>query len=151
MRIDRDYYYMYMAKLVALRGTCNRAAVGAVLVKDNHVISTGYVGSPTGQPHCIDIGCDLVDGHCVRTIHAETNAIISAAKNGVSTQDSTLYLSPFSPCLSCAKLIVTAGIIKVVYPEEYNDRSGITLLKQCYVQCEIRRLPNDLSVFLQSM
>lgn len=89
MRPDWDSYFMKIAHAVSERSTCDRAFVGAVLVLDKRILTTGFNGSPAGQPHCDEIGHLLVDGHCARTIHAETNAIIQAALHGVSTRGST--------------------------------------------------------------
>lgn len=116
-----DRYFMEIAKVVATRATCNRKHIGAVIVKDKVILSTGYNGSPRGMDHCDDIGHELVEGHCVRTVHAEANAVAQAAKNGVSINESTLYTTA-STCYDCFKLIVNAGIKKVVYGEFYSSR-----------------------------
>jgi dCMP deaminase len=127
-RLTRDALFMRMAMLMAERATCTRKRVGAVIVKDRRAVSMGYVGSPAGQPHCIEVGCDIgPDGGCIRTVHAEANAIAFAAKVGISTEGATLYTS-LSPCLTCAKLMINAGIARVVYHEIYRDGSGLTLL-----------------------
>ena len=90
-RPDWDLYFIRIAKEVASRSTCPRAAVGAVIVKDNHIISTGYNGAVAGKPHCEDEGCNVMDGHCQRAVHAEINAIIQATHNGLSLDGATLY------------------------------------------------------------
>lgn len=115
-----DVYFMKIAKQVARRSTCDRLHVGAVLVKDKTILSTGYNGSIRGMPHCDDIGHMMVDGHCVATIHGETNAIIQAAKNGVNIDGADLYIT-FSPCWICFKAIINAGIKKVFYESFYRD------------------------------
>lgn len=119
---------MGMAKLLAERSTCNRGQVGALLVKDNRVVSTGYVGAPSGEPHCLEAGCELgLDGGCIRTVHAEANTLAYAAKEGISTNGTHLYVT-LSPCINCAKLLINAGVKKVFYLKKYRDTSGIDLL-----------------------
>ena len=121
----------------ALRGTCTRAQVGAILTRNTRIISSGYVGSPPGQPHCTDAGC-LIDpntGGCIRTLHAEVNAILFAARKGISTEWATLYTT-LSPCLACAKVIVTAGIVRVVYLTAYRDRTGIEYLNSAGIHVD---------------
>jgi dCMP deaminase len=119
---------MELANVVAKRGTCTRGYVGAVIAIDGRVISTGYVGAPAGLPHCMDLGCDIgPDGGCQRTVHAEANAIAFAAKHGVPTKGSTLY-TLVAPCLSCAKLIINAGITSVIYSRPYRDSGGLGML-----------------------
>lgn len=116
-----DEYFMDIAKQVATRATCDRKHVGAVIVKDKVILSTGYNGSPRGMAHCDDIGHEMVEGHCIRTVHAEANAIAQAAKNGVSIDGSTLYTTA-SPCYDCFKLLINAGIKRIVYGEYYASR-----------------------------
>lgn len=119
MRPDWDTYFLRIAQVVGERSTCDRAHVGCVLVVDKRILTTGYNGSPAGQEHCDDIGHLLVDGHCVRTIHAETNAIIQAALHGVSTKGATCYVTHY-PCLNCTKALINAGITRLVYATAYN-------------------------------
>ena len=129
MRPSLDSIFMGTAQLLAKRSTCtSRCAVGAVLVLDNRIISTGYNGSAPGQPHCDEAGC-LYDahGHCIRAVHAEMNAIIHCAKFGVATLGAVLYTT-HSPCVHCAQAIVQAGVIKVIYHENYSDPSGLHFL-----------------------
>ncbi len=115
-----DEYFMGITLEVARRSTCNRAQVGAIIVRDKRILTTGYNGSPTGLPHCTEAGCLIVNGHCVRTLHAEQNAIIQAALHGVSTDGATIYVT-HQPCLICAKMIINAGISRVVYGGDYPD------------------------------
>jgi dCMP deaminase len=115
-----DHYYLTIAYTVAKRATCPRASVGAVLVKDNHIIATGFNGAVRGLPHCTEVGCLMLDGHCARAVHAECNAIIQAALHGVSTAGATAYITHY-PCLNCAKMLVNAGITRVVYGEVYRQ------------------------------
>lgn len=119
MRKSWDNYFMEIALLASRRATCNRLKVGAVLVKDKRVIATGYNGSPSGMPHCIDEGCSVVNGHCIRTIHAEQNALFQCAKFGVSTKGATCYVTHL-PCLLCAKSLIQSGIVKVVFLQYYK-------------------------------
>lgn len=119
MRPDWDTYFLRIAQVVGERSTCDRAHVGCVLVVDKRILTAGYNGSPTGQEHCDDIGHLLVNGHCVRTIHAETNAIIQAALHGVSTRGATCYVTHF-PCINCTKALINAGITRLVYETAYN-------------------------------
>lgn len=127
-RPTRQETLMRMAAVISLRGTCERASVGAVIAREGRIISTGYVGAPAGLPHCTEVGCQIgTHGGCVRTVHAEANAIAVAARFGVSTDSTELYCT-HSPCLPCAQLIINAGIDRVVYEKEYRDRSGLDLL-----------------------
>jgi dCMP deaminase len=119
MRPDWDTYFLRIAQVVGERSTCDRAHVGCVLVVEKRILTAGYNGSPKGQEHCDDVGHLLVDGHCVRTIHAETNAIIQAALHGVSTKGSTCYVTHY-PCINCTKALINAGITRLVYDTAYN-------------------------------
>ena len=119
-RASWDEYFMSIAQVVATRSTCPRKYVGAVIVKNRTILSTGYNGSIRGMPHCSDVGHMMEDGHCVATIHAEANAIIQGAKNGVVIDGATVYVTA-SPCWNCFKQIANAGIRRVVYGEFYRD------------------------------
>lgn len=135
-RIPWKQYFMMQALVIAQRSTCDRALVGSVLVKKNRIIGTGYNGSVTGQPHCDDVGHQLVDGHCVRTIHSEMNSLIQCARNDVSTDDTEIYVTHF-PCYNCAKALVQAGVKKINYYFDYNDSPlAIKLFKDCGVPYE---------------
>jgi dCMP deaminase len=134
MRPSWDDYFMKIAEDAATRSTCDRALVGAVLVRDKNIIATGYNGSPRGLEHCDDIGHLMVDGHCVRTVHAEGNSIIQAAVHGVSTQDATCYVTHF-PCLICSKHLINAGIKRIVYRESYRkDEIAVQMLGEAGVE-----------------
>ncbi len=114
-------YFMQIARTIAMRGTCDRKFIGAVVVdKENQILSTGYNGSIPGQPHCSEVGHDMVNGHCERTIHAEENAILQAARVGVSLKGATIFTTA-SPCWKCFRGVVRAGINEVVYGELYRD------------------------------
>lgn len=119
-RTGWDRYFMDIAEQVSSRATCKRKLVGAVLVRDRTILSTGYNGSVKGMAHCTDVGCMMEEGHCVRTVHAEANAIIQAAKNGVSINGATIYTTA-SPCWWCFKLIVNSGVERIVFGELYRD------------------------------
>ncbi|NUM25452.1 MAG: dCMP deaminase [Candidatus Buchananbacteria bacterium] len=135
-RPNWDDYFMAIAKIVAARGTCDRLYASAVLVKDNRIISTGYNGSPPGLPHCNDVGHLMEEGHCVRTIHAEHNAILqAAAQGGTSTIGSTIYMK-YSPCIHCTKYIISAGIKRVVFEKIYRNQKVTEMFKQAGVVVE---------------
>ena len=135
VRKDWDEYFMDIAKQVSTRATCPRKRVGAVVVRDKTILSTGYNSAIRGADHCDDVGCLMEDGHCVRVVHAETNAIVQAAKNGVNIDGSTVYTLA-SPCWPCFKVLANAGIKRIVYFEFYKDerifdaakKAGIELL-----------------------
>lgn len=121
-RPNWNEYFVAIAKQVATRATCDRRHVGSVLVsKDRVILSTGYNGAPRGMPHCDEAGHEIVEGHCVRTVHAEANAIAQAARTGASVEGATLYTTA-SPCYDCFKLLINAGVKKVVYNEFYMSR-----------------------------
>lgn len=126
-----DEYFITLVNTVSERSTCDRGKTGAVIVKDKRLLATGYAGSPPGMAHCDEIGHDLrkvidengnITQHCVRTIHAEQNALIQAAKFGISIQDATMYCK-MTPCNVCSKLIVAAGIKRVVAEKDYHASS----------------------------
>ena len=119
-RASWDEYFMAIARVVASRSTCDRKFVGSAIVRDKTILSTGYNGSIRGMPHCSEVGHMMEDNHCVATIHAETNAVLQAAKNGVSIDEATVYVTA-SPCWSCFKMITNAGIRRIVYGEFYRD------------------------------
>ncbi len=127
---------MTLAVIAASRSTCNRAHVGAVLVKDNRVLATGYNGSVHGQPHCEDVGClqDEPGGPCRRTIHAEANAVAWAARHGISIEGCTAYLSHYTPCLSCAYLLAQVGCKRIVYRNLYHDERALQVLRECGIE-----------------
>src|SRR5882762_3941929 len=129
MRADWDSYFMQIAAVVASRATCDRKHVGALLVRDRIILSTGYNGSIRGMPHCDDVGHDLEGGHCVATIHAEANSILQAAKNGVRIEGAELYTTA-SPCWNCFKLVANAGIKTIYYGEFYRDRKSLEVARR---------------------
>jgi len=123
-RVDWHTYFMNIARQAATRATCDRKHVGAVIVRDKTILSTGYNGSIRGMPHCDDLGHMIENDHCVATVHAEANAIIQAAKNGVRIDGSEIYTTA-SPCWNCFKLIANAGIGSIYYGEFYRDERSI--------------------------
>ena len=127
-RASWDEYFMDIAEVVARRSTCPRKHVGAVIVRDKTILSTGYNGSGRGLPHCDDAGHMMVDGHCVRTIHAEVNAVVQAAKNGTRIDGATIYVTA-SPCWNCIKTICNVGIKRIVY-EEFDRDERISEVSQ---------------------
>lgn len=114
-----DEYFLDIVKLIGSRGTCNRGKSGCVIVKDKYILSTGYVGSPKGLPHCDDEDHLMENNSCIRTAHAESNAICQAAKRGVSIDGATIYSTMF-PCQWCAKMIINSGIVKVIAQNDYH-------------------------------
>lgn len=124
---------MQIARDVATRATCMRRHVGAVIVKDKRILSTGYNGSPPGQKHCTEVGCLLEEGRCIRTLHAEQNAIIQAALHGVSTEGATLYAT-CRPCHVCARMIVGSGIRRVVFAGDSPEGWGLEVLEGADVE-----------------
>lgn len=127
-RLEWDRYFLKICRVVAERSTCNRARVGAVIVRNRMILATGYNGSPSGHPHCTDVGCLVVtsqnsDGeteeNCIRTIHAEINAIAQAAKNGVSIDGADIYIT-HSPCMQCLKVLLNTGIRRICFEKGYK-------------------------------
>ena len=132
-RVSWDEYFMAIAEQVATRSTCDRKNVGAVIVRDKTILSTGYNGSLRGAPHCSESGHDMENGHCVRTVHAEANAVAQAAKNGVRVEGSDIYVTA-SPCLTCFKLVANCGIRRVLYKEFYRDERITGYAKEAGVE-----------------
>ena len=131
-----DSYFMQIAHLVKTRATCARLSVGAVLVRDRRILATGYNGAPRGMEHCtVDgplhdwpQGC-MRAGHCIRSLHAEQNALLQAAYIGVSCADSTMYVTN-QPCNACAKMIVNAGVERVIYEGDYPDEFAMHIFTE---------------------
>ena len=141
-RITWNQYFMSQSYLLKSRSTCQRLAVGAVVVREKRMIAGGYNGSVSGGVHCIDEGCYVVDGHCVRTIHAEMNALLQCSKFGVAAEGAEIYVTHF-PCLHCTKAIIQAGIMAVYYGEDYkNDPYAIELLQQSGVR--VQKVPIEI-------
>jgi dCMP deaminase len=142
-RPDWDTYFLDIVELVSRRSTCLRRSVGAGLVRDKRILATGYNGAPSKLKHCLDIGC-LRDQQNVpsgerhelcRGLHAEQNAIIQAAVHGVNTKDSTLYCTNH-PCVICAKMIINAGIARIVIRDGYSDKLAAEMLREADIIVE---------------
>lgn len=131
-----DEYFMDIARAVATRATCSRRMVGAIIVKDKRILSTGYNGAPAGLRHCDHRGgADLSGGHCARSTHAEQNAIVQAARHGIGIDGATMYCTDH-PCLTCAKLLINAGIARVVYAQAYPDELAVEMFVEAGASLE---------------
>lgn len=132
-RIDWDEYYINIVKMVSTRSTCPRLRTGALIVKDNKIIGSGYNGAPKKMEHCDDVGCLIVEGHCIRTVHAEQNALLQA---GTEAKNATMYCLGI-PCPICYKLCIQAEIKKIIYTTDYRkelseywiNNGGVELIK----------------------
>ncbi len=143
-RPDWDEYFMGFARAAARRATCDRQHVGAVIVVEKQVVATGYNGSVRGLPHCDEVGHDLVGGHCVRTIHAEMNALAQAARRGVAVEGAAIYTTA-SPCWACFRVLVNAGIRVFVYDLPYREAEHRDRIVEVAgrLGLEVRALDND--------
>ena len=149
-------YFMRIAQLVAERSTCNRAKVGAVIVRDRNILATGYNGAPKGMPHCLDVGCEVyqvitpdgtTEDHCFRTIHAEINAITQAAKNGVAIEGASIYITA-SPCIHCLKTLVNVGMKTIYYAKPYKLHTIASMLETTHIELvhvDVPPLPEELT------
>lgn len=144
VRPNWDDYFMAIARIIATRSTCDRLRAGAVLTKDNRIISTGYNGSPPGLPHCDgEEGHLMEEGHCVRTIHGEHNALLQAAVLGsVSTKGSTMY-TMYNPCIHCAKYVVACGVKRVVIGKIYRGEKALQYLKDAGIKVDLYQENKD--------
>lgn len=150
MRPDWDTYFMRITKLVATRSSCLRRSVGAVLVKDKRILATGYNGAPAGMAHCEEAGCLRDQLHIpsgerhelCRGLHAEQNAIIQAARQGTEIKDSTLYCTT-APCSLCAKMLINAGVTRIVYAGSYPDERAMAFFAEAGVKVEHFVLEED--------
>ncbi|MGB7604802.1 MAG: dCMP deaminase family protein [Lutisporaceae bacterium] len=141
VRPSWDEYFMSIAEMVKTRSTCTRRQVGAVIVKDKRILTTGYNGTPTGLKHCGEVGClreqlGIPSGQrheLCRGIHAEQNAIIQAAGFGVPIQGSTIYIT-LSPCILCTKMLINSGITRIVTKEAYNDELALKMLEESGIE-----------------
>jgi dCMP deaminase len=132
-RASWDEYFMNIARVISSRSTCPRKYVGAVIVRNRTILSTGYNGSIRGLPHCSDVGHMMEEGHCVATIHAEANAIIQAAKNGVMIDGGSIYVTA-SPCWGCFKHCANAGLERIVYGEFYRDQRSFEVAEKLGIE-----------------
>lgn len=145
VRPSWDEYFMDVCHAIAKRATCDRGRSGCVIAKDHQILVTGYVGTPAGLPHCDEIGHQFkkvqhedgsISQHCVRTVHAEQNAICQAAKRGISIDGATLYCK-MTPCRVCAMMIINCGIVRVVAEKRYHDsQDTIEMFKQAGIILE---------------
>ncbi|MCX7876911.1 MAG: deaminase [Melioribacteraceae bacterium] len=138
-----DEYFLKVAMLVSERATCPRMHCGCVLVKDRQILSTGYNGSIPGDGHCEDEGCWIVDNHCVRTIHAEMNALLQCSQHGISTQDATAYITNM-PCTNCAKALIAAGIKEIVIFSDYHDTMAEKFFDIAKVKIKRLQMPDKM-------
>jgi len=144
MRPDWDHYFMEMAEVVAKRSTCLRRQVGAVLVKDRRILTSGYNGAPSGMAHCAETGClrqqmNVPSGQqheMCRGLHAEQNAIIQAALHGISIKDSMLYVT-HQPCVICAKMMINAGVKTVIMKDAYPDELSEKMLREAGINLQL--------------
>ena len=132
-RASWDDYFMAIAKVVASRSTCDPKFVGAVIVRNRTILSTGYNGSIRGLPHCSEVGHMMENDHCVATIHAEANAILQAARNGVMIDGATLYVTA-SPCWNCFKAAANSGVQRICYGEFYRDQRSLNVAQQAGIE-----------------
>jgi dCMP deaminase len=154
-RPDIDEYFLKIASVVGERATCQRHHMGAVAVKDKHILSTGYNGAPSGLKDCLELGClrdalGIPSGKQVeicRAVHAEQNVIIQAALHGVSIKDSTIYCT-HSPCVLCAKMLVNAQISRFVSFGRYADDEFLTLFREAGIQFELKNRPSPTITYL---
>jgi len=154
-RPDIDEYFLKIASVVAERSTCRRHHVGAVAVKDKHILATGYNGAPSGFNDCLELGClrdelNIPSGErqeVCRGIHAEQNVIIQASLHGVSLEGSTIYAT-HTPCVSCAKMLANAKIKQYVSFGKYNDNAFIELFKQAGIEVDIKKKPSSRISYL---
>ncbi|USS91776.1 deoxycytidylate deaminase [Fructobacillus americanaquae] len=129
-RISWDQYFIAQAAILSTRSTCTRRHVGAILVKDHRIIASGYNGAVSGTPHCTEVGDYVVDGHCIRAVHAEQNALMQAASMGIAVEGSEVYVTDV-PCVQCTKLLLQAGIKKINFMRDYhNDEFAESLLEE---------------------
>jgi dCMP deaminase len=129
-RITIDKYFLNICNSVSKRATCPRKSVGCTIVKDGRILSSGYNGSPKGFEHCTEVGCKLINNHCVRVVHAEMNALLFAGRDA---KEATLY-STTLPCEICLKLAIQSGIKKIIYEEDYNKEIVEWLLQESEIE-----------------
>ncbi|MFA6816572.1 MAG: cytidine/deoxycytidylate deaminase family protein [Lentisphaeria bacterium] len=153
-RPDWDTYFLKLAMLASERATCPRMHCGCIIARNNRIVTTGYNGSLPGQPHCDQEGCMIVDNHCVRTNHAEMNAICQAARLGLALEGSTAYVTNM-PCTNCARALIAAGIVRVVVFAGYKTSLAERFFKNSEVQLDIAKIPGktihyDLDEFISA-
>lgn len=139
-----DQYFLKLAMLASERATCPRMHCGCVLVKNKNVVATGYNGSIPGDDHCEDVGCVVVENHCVRTNHAEMNALAQAAKHGHSVDGATAYITNMS-CTTCAKALIASGIKRVVVFSDFHDTLAVEFFNKAQIKIDKLPMP-DLNI-----
>ena len=139
-RPDWDEYFLKLAMLASERSTCPRMHCGCVFVKNKNVITTGYNGSIPGDDHCDEVGCLIVDNHCIRTVHAEMNALVQAAKHGNAVEGATAYVTNM-PCTTCSKALIAAGIKRVVVFSDYHDTLATDFFVKAGVKIDKHAVP----------
>ena len=155
IRPDLDEYFLKVASVVAERSTCRRHNIGAVAVKDKHILATGYNGAPAGLKDCLELGClrdelGIASGtrhEICRAIHAEQNVIIQAALHGVSIEGATIYCT-HTPCVLCSKMLVNSRIKRFVSFRPYNDDAFVEMFKEAGIQFQIKKRPSSEISFL---
>ena len=146
-----DDYFMSLVRILGTRSSCDRLHAGSILVKDKRIISSGYNGAPPGMPTCDEVGHLMEEGHCVRTIHGEHNAILQAASTGgVSTKDSTMY-TKYSPCIHCAKYVISAGVTRIVAGKIYRGMDAVNYLREAGVTVDIYKHNKEWSDYLSEI
>lgn len=143
-RLNWNDYFMSIAEITSLRSTCSKLNVGAAITCKGRLVATGYNGSSTNEKHCIDEGCYEVNGHCLRTIHAEMNAIVNCAKQGVKLEGSKLYVTHY-PCIRCMPLIIQAGIKEIYYLYDYHNNDYAQYLADL-ANVKIHKLQSKLNI-----
>jgi len=155
-RLGSDEYFLKIASVVAERSTCRRHHMGAVAVKDKHILTTGFNGAPAGQKDCLELGClrdelNIPSGtrqEICRAIHAEQNVIIQAALHGISLEGSTIYCT-HTPCVLCAKMLVNARIKRFISFREYDDSSFVDLFHEAGIEVEVQKRPSSRISYLE--
>lgn len=145
-RPDWDEYFLKLAMLASERATCPRMHCGCVLVRKKNVVATGYNGSIPGDDHCEDAGCIVVDNHCMRTNHAEMNALTQAAKLGNSVDGASAYVTNM-PCTTCAKALIAAGIKRVIVFSDYHDTLATRFFAKACVKIDKIAMPNSEIIY----
>lgn len=138
-----DEYFLKLAMLASERATCPRMHAGCVIVNNRNVVATGYNGSIPGDEHCEDVGCKVIDNHCVRTVHSEINALAQAAKHGSSVNNSTAYVTNM-PCTNCAKALIAAGINQVVVFTDFHDTLAYDFFSRANILVSKQNMPNTV-------
>ena len=146
-----DDYFMSIVRILGTRSSCDRLHAGSILVKDKRIISSGYNGAPPGLPTCDEVGHLMEEGHCVRTIHGEHNALLQAAAlGGVSTRGCTMY-TKYNPCIHCAKYVVAAGVERVVIGAVYRGMAAVDYLREAGLQVDVYDRNEAWDAYLSGM